>query len=80
MPSKCKVRHTFWIYTILATLTFTRSTTVVDIMERNLVRVTSTTPAYVAIDLMITRQAYHAVSMSFVTNPCVLIVSFVDCA
>lgn len=49
-------------------------------MERNLVRVASTTPAYVAIDLMITRQAYHAVSMRFVTKPCVLIVSFVDCA
>lgn len=49
-------------------------------MERNLVRVASTTPAFVAIDLMISCQAHHAVSMSFITKPCALIVSCVDCA
>lgn len=49
-------------------------------MDRNPVCVASTTPEHVAIDLMITRGAHQAVSMSYITKVCVLIVWLLDCA
>ncbi|KAI7880303.1 CBS-domain-containing protein [Lichtheimia hyalospora FSU 10163] len=48
-------------YQLVACRLSARSATVADIMERNPVCVASTTPAHVAIDLMVARGARHAI-------------------